>query len=280
MITKTLRKWFASPRWVTAAWVIGLIVVWELGATYIASVKRSPQNVLPHLWQIAESVLSTQKVNGRQTALQLVLGNAWITLMRAGIGFVQGACVGFVLALLMSRFRALEKMFFPYLMIIQMIPILGMAPIVLAVTKDIDRSRVLIAAILTFYPVATSTLSGFKAVEKEKHDLMYSVAASRSQVYAKLMIPFAVPYLFAGLKIAAPLAITASILVDTLQGGGGLGVMMSQSLKHAMSIYVFWQIVFLSAAVGILSYQLMSWLEKFFSAGRPARMRKAKVAAP
>ena len=156
-----------------------------------------------------------------------------------------------------------------------MIPILGMAPIVLAVTKDIDKSRILIAAILTFYPVATSTLSGFKAVEKEKHDLMYSVAANRSQVYTKLMIPFSIPYLFSGLKIAAPLAITASILVDTLQGGGGLGCMMSQSLKHAMTIYVFWQIVFLSAVIGILSYQLMSWLEKFFSAGHALGKRKA-----
>lgn len=274
MKNKTLKKFFASPKWVTVAWIVGLIIVWELGAAYIATIKRSPQNVLPHLWQIVESVFSTAKVNGRQTAIQLVMENAWITLMRAGIGFVEGACVGFVLALLMSRFKAIEKMIFPYLMIIQMIPILGMAPIVLAITKDIDKSRILIAAILTFYPVATSTLSGFKAVEKEKHDLMYSLAASRSQVYAKLMIPFSIPYLFSGLKIAAPLAITASILVDTLQGGGGLGCIMSQSLKHAMSIYVFWQIVFVSAIIGILSYQLMSWLEKFFSAGRPAGRKK------
>ena len=173
--------------------------------------------------------------------------------------------LGFLLALLMSRFTAVEKMVFPYLMIIQMIPILGMAPIVLAITKDIDKSRIVIAAILTFYPVATNTLSGFKAVEKEKRELMYSLAASRWDIYRKLLIPYCIPYLFTGLKIAAPMAITASILVDTLQGGGGLGCMMSQSLKHAMTIYVFWQIVFLSAIIGILSYQLMVWLEKLLS---------------
>ncbi len=71
-----------------------------------------------------------------------------------------------------------------------------------------------------------------------------------------------------GLKISAPLAITASILVDTLQGGGGLGCMLSQSLKHAMTIYVFWQIVFFSAIVGILSYYLMTVLEKLVSPSR------------
>lgn len=256
------KKFFASSKWVTAAWVLGLIVVWEIGATVVAGVKRTPENVLPHLYQIIGSVFSTQKVNGTQTATQIVLSNAWITLMRAGIGFALGAAAGFLLALLMSRFSAVEKMIFPYLMLIQMIPILGMAPIVLAITKNIDKSRIVIAAILTFYPVATNTLSGFKAVEREKRELMYSLAASRVDVYRKLLIPNSMPYLFAGLKIAAPMAITASILVDTLQGGGGLGCMMSQSLKHAMTIYVFWQIVFLSAIIGILSYQLMAWLEK------------------
>ena len=259
------KKFFSSSKWVTVVWVLGLIVVWEIGATVVAGVKRTPENVLPHLYQIIGSVFSTQKVNGTQTATQIVLSNAWVTLERAGIGFVLGAAVGFLLALLMSRFTAVEKMVFPYLMIIQMIPILGMAPIVLAITKDIDKSCIVIAAILTFYPVATNTLSGFKAVEKEKRELMYSLAASRWDIYRKLLIPYCIPYLFTGLKIAAPMAITASILVDTLQGGGGLGCMMSQSLKHAMTIYVFWQIVFLSAIIGILSYQLMVWLEKLLS---------------
>lgn len=259
------RKFFSSPKWVTAAWVVGLIIVWEIGATIVAGVKRTPENVLPHLYQIIGSIFSTQKANSTQTALQIVLSNAWLTLERAGIGFLLGALAGFILALLMSLFAAVEKMIFPYLMIIQMIPILGMAPIVLAITKDIDKSRIVIAAILTFYPVATNTLSGFKAVEREKRELMYSYAANRFEIYRKLLIPSCLPYLFTGLKIAAPMAITASILVDTLQGGGGLGCMMSQSLKHAMTIYVFWQIVFLSAIIGILSYQLMAWLEKLVS---------------
>ena len=83
----------------------------------------------------------------------------------------------------------------------------------------------------------------------------------------KLMIPASIPSLFTGLKIAAPMAVTASILVDTLQGGGGLGCMLSQSLKHAMSIFVFWQIVFFSALIGILSFYLMVLLEKIFLPG-------------
>jgi len=271
---KQLKKVLNSKKWVTVAWVLGLIIIWELGATSIEHTKRSPQNVLPHLYQIIQSIFSEKLVSSSQTALQIVLSNAGITLLRAGIGFAIGIAIGFALALLMNLFRSVEKTLFPYLMIIQMIPILGMAPIVLAVTKDIDKSRIVIAAILTFYPVATNTLAGFKAVEVEKHELMYSIAASKYQIYKKLLIPSCMPYFFTGLKISAPMAITASILVDTLQGGGGLGCMLSQSLKHAMSIYVFWQIVFISALIGILSFYLMTVIEKALS---PYKRKGAKV---
>ncbi|MDC7234018.1 MAG: ABC transporter permease [Spirochaetales bacterium] len=260
---------------VILVWVAGLIILWEIGATIIAQTKRTPANVLPHLSQIIESVFSDKMVSNKQTAWQIVISNAGITLWRAGLGFLIGVLTGFLLALFMRYFKAVEKTAFPYLMMIQMIPILGMAPIVLAITKDINKSRIMIAAILTFYPVATNTLAGLKSVEKEKLDLMHSLAASNWHIYTKLLLPSCVPYLFTGLKIAAPMAITASILVDTLQGSGGLGTMLSQSLKHAISIYVFWQIVFVSAFIGILSYKLMSVIEKLYSPHEKAKAAKS-----
>jgi ABC-type nitrate/sulfonate/bicarbonate transport system permease component len=252
---------------VTGTWVLGLIGVWEIVATLIANVKRTPENVLPHLYQIIGSIFDTSFVSNQQTAVQIVVGSAKETLIRAGIGFGIGMILGFGLALLMSRFKVVEQIAFPYLMLIQMIPILGMAPIVLAMTKDINASRIIIAAILTFYPVCANTLAGFKAVDVQKYELMYALAATQTEIYKKVMIPSCIPYFFTGLKIAAPMAITASILVDTLQGGGGMGCMLSQSLKHAMSIYVFWQIVFLSAVIGMLSYYAMGWIEKLVLPG-------------
>ena len=260
-----------TDKLVLLVWILGLIIIWEMGATVIEHTKRTPANVLPHLSQILESVVSKALVSNKQTALQIVISNAGITLFRAGIGFLIGVIIGFAMGLLMRFFSPVEKTVFPYLMMIQMIPILGMAPIVLAITKDINKSRIVIAAILTFYPVATNTLAGLKSVEREKYDLMHSLAASKWHIYTKLLLPSCIPYFFTGLKISAPMAITASILVDTLQGGGGLGCMLSQSLKHAMSIYVFWQIVFISALVGILSYHLMSLIEKLFSPHEKAK---------
>lgn len=262
---KTINKIRESKAFVMLVWVIGILVIWEIFAFIVAATKRTPENVMPHIWQIVFSFIDPKPVANGMSCLQVVLVNAGQTLTRAGQGFLLGTLIGFFLAILMKISSIAEKIAAPYLMLIQLIPILGMAPIILAVTHDISSSRIIIAAILTFYPVATNTLAGLNSVEKAKYELMYSYAAKKSTIYFKMLIPTSIPYLFTGLKIAAPMAITASILVDTLQGDGGLGCMLSQSLKHAMSIYVFWDIVVFSAVIGVLSCSLMGLLEDIFS---------------
>ena len=262
---KTITKIKNSKALVTLVWVLGILVIWEIFAFVIKATKRTPENIMPHIWQIFYSLIDPKPVSNGMSCLQVVLFNAGQTLSRAGQGFMIGTLIGFALAILMKLSHIVEKIAAPYLMLIQLIPILGMAPIILAMTHDIGSSRIIIAAILTFYPVATNTLAGLNSVEKQKYELMYSYAAKKSTVYFKMLIPSCIPYFFTGLKIAAPMAITASILVDTLQGDGGLGCMLSQSLKHAMSIYVFWDIVVFSAVIGVLSCSLMGWIENAVS---------------
>lgn len=262
---KTITKIKNSKALVTLVWVLGLLVIWEIFAFIIQATKRTPENIMPHVWQIFYSLIDPKPVSNGMSCLQVVLFNAGQTLSRAGQGFMIGTLIGFALAILMKLSHIVEKIAAPYLMLIQLIPILGMAPIILAMTHDIGSSRIIIAAILTFYPVATNTLAGLNSVEKQKYELMYSYAAKKSTVYFRMLIPSCIPYFFTGLKIAAPMAITASILVDTLQGDGGLGCMLSQSLKHAMSIYVFWDIVVFSAVIGVLSCSLMGWIENAVS---------------
>lgn len=269
----TNQKWFSA-----VFWLVILVVVWELGAFIVAGTKRTPENILPHVHQIIAEIFSGKPVSNGMSALGVVITSAKATLGRALLGFLLGTGVGFLLALLMQLSGIVEKMLFPYLMLIQLIPVLGLAPIILSITGDINTSRVVIAGILSFYPVATNTLAGFKSVSKEKYDLMYILAAKKATIYKKVLIPSCVPYFFTGTKIAAPLAITASILVDTLQGDGGMGCMLSQSLKHAMSIYVFWLIVLFSAFIGIFSGVLMGWIETLVTPQKRAEKRRQKGA--
>ena len=239
-----IKRITSSKGIVTAVWVLGLVVIWEICAFIVGATQRTPVNVLPHLYQIIGSFFDTKSITGSgDTIATLVFSSASETLSRA--------------------------------LIIQMIPILGMAPIVLSITGDISSARIIIAAILTFYPVSTNTLAGFKSVGRERHELMRSYGASKFQLYTKMLIPSAMSYFFTGLKISAPMAITASILVDTLQGGNGLGCMLSQSLKGSMTRFVFWDIVIFSAVIGVLSFYLMGVIERAIT---PAK-RKAKKKA-
>ena len=194
-----LKRLMNKKYFVTVLWIVIIAAIWEACAFCVAATKRTPENILPHLSGIVASVISKRAINGGQTAAQMVMVNASATLSRAAIGYLFGVVCGFVLALLMSLVKPIEKIAFPYLMLIQMIPILGMAPIINALTGDITKSRIIIAAILTFYPVATNTLAGFKAVQKEKHELMYSYAANKLQIYIKTMIPSCIPYFFHGI---------------------------------------------------------------------------------
>ena len=131
---KKIRRILEAKWLVMLVWLAGVAVVWEIFAFRVEAVKRTPENIMPHIWQIVQAIFSTNTVTRDQTALQVVLTSAGQTLERAALGFVIGTILGFVLALLMHLFRGVEKTVSPYLIIIQVIPILGMAPIVLALS--------------------------------------------------------------------------------------------------------------------------------------------------
>ena len=242
--------------------ILTIVIVWEIFATLVGMTKRTPENILPHLHKVILFVFSKEKLTAEKTALQTLALNTSITLSRALIGFVIGTVVGYLMAIIMKISGVVEKILFPYLMIIQIIPVLGMAPLIYSLTGDINKSRIIISVLLTFYPVAANTLAGFNSVKKEKLELMKVLSASKFEIFTKLLVPSSLPYFFTGLKVSAPMAMTASILVDTLQGEGGLGCLLVQSLKHAVSIYYFWSIIFLCIFIGILIYNSMKLIEK------------------
>jgi NitT/TauT family transport system permease protein len=236
-----------SKHLITIAWVALIFIIWEMAAFILDDIlhERMASRILPYLDKIIVQVFERQ---------ELLAKHASLTLSRAFLGFVIGAAVGFALSLAMSLAGIVEQMLFPYLLVSQMIPILGLAPILIGIIGDIGRTRIFIAAFITFFPVATNTLAGLKSVDRDQRDLMFSYAANKYAVYTKLMIPTAAPFFFSGMKIAAPMAITAAILVDTLGGATGLGYLITYSLYGGLPVMVFWSSVLVSAALGILSY--------------------------
>ncbi|PRR84491.1 ABC transporter permease [Clostridium vincentii] len=239
---------------VNLVWTIGIFMVWELVAFFLDKVTNDPmaEAKLPYLHRVIVSVA--------QNFTELISA-AGLTFSRAVVGFAIGAAIGIILAIIMSLSKIAEKIALPYLVISQMIPVLGLAPIVFTLAKDMNTARIIIAAYITFFPVAINMLSGLNSVDSDKKDLLYSYAAKKKSIYCKLMIPYALPYLFVGLKIAAPMAITASILVDMLGSSGGIGVKLLYAL-YSGSKDIFWDSVITSAFMGIISYFIVVFLEK------------------
>ncbi|MDY4587305.1 MAG: ABC transporter permease subunit [Oscillospiraceae bacterium] len=238
----------------SVCWIIGLIVVWEIVSFILCQTlgQEAGEKRLTSFHKIIQLFM---------TDWQDLLVQAGVTLSRAGLGFLFGAGIGYILAILMSLSKIIEKISMPYLLIAQMIPILGLAPIVFSLVKDLNISRVVIAAYMTFFSVSVNTLSGLKSVDNDMKVLMYSYAAKKTALYAKLMIPFSLPYLFSGLKIAAPSAVTASILVDTLAIQDGIGQKIVYTLYGGGTAGVFWPAVILGALLGVFAFLLITLLE-------------------
>jgi len=241
-------------RIVTITWMIGIIVIWELGALFLKYVIKDQMADIklpfPH------AIVITFMDNW-----QALLEAGAVTFSRAALGFAIGAGIGILLAVVMSLSKTVEKIGFPYLIMSQMIPVLGLAPIIFNIVRDMSISRIVIAAYITFFPVAVNMLSGLKSVEQDQKDLLYSIAANKVDIYKKLMFPFSMSYLFTGLKIAAPMAVTASILVDMLGSQSGIGVKILYAL-YSNSSDIFWASVVTSAMMGIISYYVVIFIQK------------------
>lgn len=252
-IQRILRQGRLLP---TVVWGLGLLVLWEAVSWYLLRVLETPlaQSKLPYVHEVINTFV--QYGNTLATEGSVTIGNA-------GLGFLLGAAAGIVLALLMSASRWMEQLAFPYAVASQMIPILGLAPILYGIVRDEQAARILIAGYITFFPVAINMLRGLRSVESSALDLMYSYAAKPWTLYWKLRLPASLPGLFSGLKIAAPLAVTGAILVELMGAQHGIGVIMLRNLYYGPShTYMFWSTVLVGALLGIISYLLISAIER------------------
>ena len=241
---------------ITMVWLLGIFLFWSAMSFFLENIIRdsmaSSKLPYPHLIFITF-------INNFSRLFEAGM----VTFSRAALGFGIGAFIGIVLAVIISLSKTLERMTFPYLIASQMIPILGLAPIIFNIVRDMDLSRIIIAAYITFFPICVNMVGGLKSVDQEKKELLYSIASGKFAIYKKLMFPFAMPYLFNGLKIAAPLAVTASVLVDMLGSRGGIGVQILYSL-YSNNIDIFWAAVMTSALMGIISYYIVIMAENIF----------------
>jgi NitT/TauT family transport system permease protein len=138
------------------------------------------------------------------------------------------------------------------------------------VVKNGTVARVTVAAFISFFVIAINMTKGLRSVEPDQVVLLRSVRARRWQYYTKLRLPASLPFFFAGLKVAAPLAVVGEIVVELTGAQHGLGLLMLNSLDFGPSqVYSFWAAVFLTAALGYVLYLLVVVLERRLTPWQP-----------
>lgn len=244
-------------------WILSLLLLWE-GIAWILHMWMSPQQAasrLPYLHDVLAALVRYSGTLAEQGA---------VTFGNAAIGFAGGAMLGLMLALLMSAAVWLERTLSPYVISSQMIPIIGLAPIVYGIIHHAEWARIVMAAYVTFFPIVIHTLKGLKSAAPEHLELMRSCGASLPARYIKCLLPSSLPGLFSGMKIAAPLAVTSSIVVELMGAPDGLGVLMVSSLYYGSAqVGMFWATIMLSIGIGLISYLVISLAERWLTPWQP-----------
>lgn len=253
-----------------ALWTAGVLLLWEAAAWFIANVAQmiNPASKLPYLHLVLSTMIGH---------FPTLLKQGTVTFGNSITGFVIGSAVGFLLAIFMSLSRTAENTLSPYMVASQMIPIIGLAPIIYGIIHDAALSRVLMAGYVTFFPVSINALRGLQSIKPEQLELMRSYAATPWTLYMKLKLKAALPGFFAGLKLSAPLAITASIIVELMGAPDGIGVLMVSSLYYGSSqVYMFWSTVLISMAIGLFLFLIISLLERWLTPWQPEFRSKGR----
>jgi NitT/TauT family transport system permease protein len=231
-----------------ASLLVGLLV-WSL----IARLAGLPAFVLPSPEAVWRRFL-TALTDG---SLAIHTGG---TLSEILLGLSLGVGLATVIGYAVAKSRALERMLSPYLVASQAIPLVAIAPLMVIWFGPGMFSKVLICAMIVFFPVLVNTVVGVRAVPPALHDLMHSLRASKAQILLKLEIPAALPVFLGGLRIGATLSVIGAVVGELVGADRGLGFLINVGRGQYDTALVF-VAVFVLICLALCLYGIVAWLE-------------------
>lgn len=242
-----------------ARWLIPLAVIFAtLGVWHWFVVA----NEIPHYILPSPGRVWDQLVQDRAMLADALLVTLWITVMALGVAVAGGV----LLAILFNQSRFAELIFYPYAVILQVTPIVSIAPLIFIYVKE-PTARVLICAwIVAFFPILSNTTLGLKSTDHNLRDLFAIYGASRWQKLIHLQLPSALPYFLGGLRIAGGLALIGAIVAEYVVGTGGAGSGLAFRILEAsyrLNIPRMFAALALIAIVGVAIFALTSFLSWF-----------------
>ena len=192
-----------------------------------------------------------------------LLHHTRITLVEILLGLLAGVIFATIMGYILAKSRSLERVLSPYLVASQAIPVIAIAPLLVLWLGDGILSKIVICALIVFFPVLVNTIVGVRAVPSALYDLMNSLHASRSQILWKVEVPASLPVFLGGLRIGATLSVIGAVVGELVGAEEGLGFLLQLGDFQYDTAMVF-VAVFMLIALALMLYGFVILLEKRF----------------
>jgi len=195
-----------------------------------------------------------------------LLGAAWHTLKLTWTALLVAIVLSLILSLVFSASKLVELTFYPYAVVLQVTPIIAVAPLIMIWVglDNIDLALIIIATLVAFFPLLTTLIQGLKSIDRSLRDVFQLYGASRWQMFIRLQLPATLPAFLSGLKISAGLALIGAVVAEFVAGSGtgqGLAWTMLEASNRLKTDRMFAALIVLSA-MGVAQYYLLAWLEE------------------
>ena len=282
------RAAYRTSMFVLAVVLVG--VIWELYKTLgpagggkvlgVSIFPRANDTAMPHIWDMLARYGRPEVRGSDRKIWVVVLSGAWFSFRLSLVGFALGASIGVGLAVLMTRYKLVERGLLPYLVVSQTVPLIALAPLVVSWGGKLEigsfvwprwLSASVLGAFLAFFPIAVGTLRGLASAPAAALELMESYASTWRQTLTKLRFPAAVPYMVPAFKLGASGSVVGVVVAEISTGlKGGIGRLIIEYAREATGdpAKVF-TAVFGAAALGLTMAGFVALSDVLLMRNRP-----------
>lgn len=248
------RNLSASLKWLAPLWVgIAVLAIWQL----LVTVLETPSYLVPSPILVAQTLIKDWSL--LSSALRVTVAIALFALIAASI-------LGVAIAFLFVQSRAIEASLLPYVVLLQVTPIVAIAPLIIIWVENPTAALIICATIVALFPMISNTTTGLRSVDNGLADFFRLHRASRWQTLWRLRVPSALPYFFAGLKVSAGLALIGAVVAEFVAGTGGTASGLAYQILMAglqLNIPRLFAALVLIMLTGVALYvvtSVLSWL--------------------
>lgn len=226
-----------------------IFLLWEFGIKYIGI----PEYLIPKPTEVISNIF----LNFKHFSL-----NAFYTLFESVVGFLLGSILGMLLAILILFNRNLERILLPLAILIKVTPIIAYAPLLVIWFGFGVLPKIIISALIVFFPVLINAINGLKLVDQDTKDFFDSISASNFEMLIKLRMPNSLPYVFAAFRITLPMAIVGATIGEYFSGGDkGLGSLIFVA-NYGLDLDTLFSCALILAVISIILILCLNYIEK------------------